>query len=56
MFRAVPLPIIRISLTVYLELVYVIQSEDSFRAGPGWIPALLEALFWQISLSFIGPS
>jgi len=35
MFRAVPLPIIRSSLTVHLALVYVIRHEDSFRAGPG---------------------
>jgi len=34
MFRAVPLPIIRSSLTVNLALVYVIRFEDSFRAGP----------------------
>ena len=34
MFQAVPLSIIRISLTVHLALVYVIRFEDSFRAGP----------------------
>jgi len=34
MFRAVPLPIIRISLTVHLALVYIKRFEDSFRAGP----------------------
>ena len=34
MFRAVPLPIIRISLTVHLALVYVIRFEDNSRAGP----------------------
>ena len=33
MFRLVPLPIIRNPLTVNLALVYVIQFEDSFRAG-----------------------
>jgi metal-sulfur cluster biosynthetic enzyme len=43
MLRAVPMPIIRSSLTVHLALVYVIRFEDSFRAGPGWIPALLES-------------
>jgi hypothetical protein len=32
MFRAVPLPIIRSSLTVHLALVYVMRFEDSFRA------------------------
>jgi len=31
MFRAVPLPIIKSSLTVHLTLAYVIQFEDSFR-------------------------
>jgi len=36
MFRTVPLPIIRSSLTVHLALVYVIRFEDSFRAGAGW--------------------
>ena len=35
MFRAVPLPIIRSSLTLHLALVYVIRFVDSFRAGPG---------------------
>ena len=35
MFRAVPLPIIRSSLTVHLALVYVIRLEVSCRAGPG---------------------
>jgi len=34
MFRAVPLPIIRSSLTVHLALVYVIRFEVSLRAGP----------------------
>jgi hypothetical protein len=34
MFRAVPLPIIKSSLTVHLALVYVIRFEDSLRAGP----------------------
>jgi hypothetical protein len=34
MFRAVPLPIIRSSLTVHLALVYVLRFEDSLRAGP----------------------
>ena len=33
MFRAVPLPIIRSSLTVHLALIYVIRFEDSLRAG-----------------------
>jgi len=36
MFRAVPLPIIRISLTVHLALVYVIRCKVSLRTGPGW--------------------
>ena len=36
MFRAVPLPIIRSSLTVHLALVYAIWFEDSLRAGQGW--------------------
>jgi len=35
MFRTVPLPIIRSSLTVHLALVYVIRFEDSVRAEPG---------------------
>jgi len=35
MFRVVPLPVIRSSLTVHLALVYVIRFEDSFRGGPG---------------------
>jgi len=35
-FRAVPLPIIRNSLTVHLALVYVTRFEVSFREGPGW--------------------
>jgi hypothetical protein len=34
MFRAVPLPIIRSSLTVHLALVNVLQLEVSLRAGP----------------------
>jgi len=34
MFRAVPLPIIRSSLTVPLALVYIIRFVVSFRAGP----------------------
>jgi metal-sulfur cluster biosynthetic enzyme len=34
MFRAVPLPIIRCSLTVHLALVYVIRFEVSVRAAP----------------------
>ena len=34
MFRAVPLPIIRSSLTVHLALVYVIRFEGSLRAWP----------------------
>jgi len=34
MFRAVPLPIIKSSLTVHLALVYVIRFEVSLRAGP----------------------
>jgi len=42
MFLAIPLPIIRSSITVHLALVYVIRFEDSLQAGPGWnIPALL---------------
>ena len=32
-FRSVPLPIIRSSLTVHLALVYVIRFEVSLRAG-----------------------
>jgi hypothetical protein len=36
MFRAVPLPIIRSSLTVHLALYMSYSFEDSFRAGPGW--------------------
>ena len=36
MFRTVPLPIIRNSLTVHLALAYVIRFEDSLRAGSGW--------------------
>jgi len=43
MFQAVPLPIIRIPLTVHLALVCVIWFEDSFQARPGW-PSL-EAVF-----------
>ena len=35
MFPAVPLPIIRSSLTVYLALVYVIRFEGRLRARPG---------------------
>jgi hypothetical protein len=35
MFRVVPLPIIRISLTLHLALVYVIRFEVSLHAGPG---------------------
>jgi len=38
MFRAVPLPIIKSSLTVHLALVYVIRFEDSFGGGPGIQP------------------
>ena len=34
MFRAVPLPIIRSSLTVNLTLVFVILFEVSLRTGP----------------------
>jgi len=36
MIRAVPLPIIRSSITVHLALVYVIRFEVSLRAGQGW--------------------
>jgi metal-sulfur cluster biosynthetic enzyme len=36
MFRAVPLPIIRISLTVHLALVYDIRFEVTYEQGrPG---------------------
>jgi hypothetical protein len=43
MFQAVPLPIVKSSLSVHLALIYVIRFEDSLRAGPGRrsIPALL---------------
>ena len=53
-FRAVPLPIIRSPLTVYLALVYVIRFEDSFQAGPGWncnsIPTQLGSWWWAEEL------
>jgi len=39
MFRAVPLSIIRSSLTAHLALVYVIRYEVSLRAGPAGRPA-----------------
>ena len=38
MFQAVPLSIIRSSLTAHLALVYVIRFEVSLRAGPGFHP------------------
>ena len=44
MFRAVPLPIIRSSITAHLALVYVTGFEDSFQAGPAG-PA------WKLSSS-----
>jgi hypothetical protein len=43
MFRAVLLPGIMSPLTVHLAQVYVIRSEDSFRAGPAW--SCSEAVF-----------
>jgi hypothetical protein len=36
MFRAVPLFIIRSSITAPLAMVYVTRFEVSLRAGPGW--------------------
>ena len=39
MFRAVPLPIIRRSLTVHLALVYVIRFEDTIMFSLHTVPA-----------------
>jgi len=52
MFRAVPLPIIRSSLTGKLTLVFVILFEVSLRAGSGPVRKLTSNSMTNTSVKF----